>query len=190
MKISLRIILTITLVSVLAIGLVLGGCSSESNAEGPSLGMITNYTIDYSQRLEADKPAPDFQFQNPDGQVMFLSDLKGKAVLINFWQVRCPPCVYEMPHLQQIYDEWTDKGLELLAINVGETSSTVKRFLQSRDLSLPVILDKGWAVASLYGIRYFPTTLLLDTDGAIQGAKIGPFQGKEEIEAGIRTVIP
>ena len=190
MKISLRIILTITLVSVLAIGLVLGGCSSESNAEGPSLGMITNYTIDYSQRLEADKPAPDFQFQKPDGQVMFLSDLKGKVVLINFWQVRCPPCVYEIPHLQQIYDEWTDKGVVLLAINVGESSSTVKRFLQSHDLSLPVILDKNGTVSILYGIRYFPTTFLIGKDGTTQAMKAGPFQSREEIEAGIKTVIP
>ena len=190
MKTRLKIILTTASVSMLVLVLVIVGCSSESNAEGPALGMITNYAIDYSQRLEADKPAPDFQFQNPDGQVMFLSDLKGKSVLINFWQVQCPPCVYEMPLLQQIYDEWTDKGWELLAINVGESSSTVKRFLRSRDLSLPVILDKNQVVYRLYGIRARPTTFLIDTDGTIRAWKIGAFQSKEEIEAGIKTVIP
>ena len=175
----------------LALGLLLSGCSSdESNQDGPPLGMITDYEVDYSQRLEAHKPAPDFQFQDSEGEILFLSDLQGKAVLLNFWQTRCPPCVYEMPFLQQVYEEWSDKGLVLLAINVGESSSKVKDFLQSHDLSLPVLLDTKLSVSRLYGIQAFPTTFLTDKDRLIEGYKVGAFQSREEIEAGIRMVLP
>ena len=180
----------VIILTVLAVGLVAGGCTTGNPDEGPALGKITDYDIDYSQSLEVNKPAPDFQFESPDGEVMFLSDLQGKAVLLNFWQVRCPPCVYEMPYLQAVHDEWSDRGLVLLAINVGESSSTVKRFLESHELSFMVLLDRKLAASRLYSIRAIPTTILIDKDGLIAGYKVGAFQSKEEIEAGIREILP
>lgn len=185
-----KVIILAVLGSVLALGIVASGCASGIPDDGPALGKITDYAVDYSQSLEAHKPAPDFQFQNADGEVMFLGDLKGKAVLLNFWQTQCPPCVHEMPFLQAVDDEWSDRGLVLLAINVGESSSAVKRFLESHNLSFPVLLDTKLAVSRLYGIRAFPTTFLMDKDGLIAGYKVGAFQSKEEIEAGIREVLP
>ena len=175
----------------LALGLLANGCSSDkSNQDGPSLGRITDYEVDYSQSLEAHQRAPDFQFQNSDGEILFLSDLHGKAVLLNFWQTRCPPCVHEMPYLQQVHEEWSDKGLIVLAINVGENSSKVNEFLQSYNLSLPVVLDTNLSVSRLYRIQAFPTSFLTDKYGLIEGYKVGAFQNKEEIETGIRMVLP
>ncbi len=177
------------LVSAIAAGAVAAGCTTGNSGEGQALGRITDYAIDYSQSLEANKPMPDFQFQNADGEVMFLSDLKGKAVLLNFWQVRCPPCVHEMPFLQAVHDEWSDRGLVVLAINVGESSSTVQSFMESHELSLTVLLDTEQTVSRLYGIRAFPTTFLTDKEGTIAGYKVGAFQSKEEIEAGLSEVL-
>jgi len=119
-----------------------------------------------------------------------LSELKGKPVLLNFWSTRCPPCVHEMPYLQEIYDEWSGKGLMLLAINVGDSSSTVSEFMQDHNLSLPVLLDTNLEVALKYNIPAYPTTLLVDKDGIIQAAKVGAFSSKEEVEAGLSRVIP
>jgi peroxiredoxin len=189
-KKKLRAIPSITLALVLVIGLVLSGCADESNQEGPALGIITGSSVDSPQNIQIGTPAPDFQFQNPDGQATSLNDLQGKTVLINFWQTRCPPCVHEMPYFQQVYDEWSDKGLVVLAINVGESSSKVKSFLQSHGLSLPVLLDTNGDVALMYNIQYSPTTFLIDKDGIIQGGKIGAFQSKEEIEVGIINFVP
>ncbi|MBI3040282.1 MAG: TlpA family protein disulfide reductase, partial [Chloroflexi bacterium] len=70
--------------------------------------------------------APDFQLQTLTGQTVSLSGLRGKPVLINFWATWCPPCKYEMPFLQQVHDSWSDKGLVLLAIDIGESSTTVE----------------------------------------------------------------
>ena len=134
--------------------------------------------------------APDFQFQNLEGQTTSLSDLRDKPVLINFWAVRCPPCVYEMPYIQQVHDEWSAKGLVLLAINNGESSSQVGEFMQSQGFSFPVLLDTRGNIAQKYNIQYIPATFLIDKEGIIQATKVGPFQGKEEIERMLSKVFP
>jgi peroxiredoxin len=129
-----------------------------------------------------DNLAPNFQLKNLEGETVSLSDFKGKPVLINFWATRCPPCVSEMPYLQEIYNEWSETELVLLAINTGESSTKVKQFMQSNDLSLPVLLDTNQDISQEYNIRYIPTTFLIDKKGIIQATKIGAFSSKGEIE--------
>ena len=133
--------------------------------------------------------APDFQFNSLEGQTISLSDLKGKPVLINFWATRCPPCVSEMPYLQEIYNEWSETGLMLLAINIGESPTKVKEFLQGHNLSLPVLLDTKQLIASKYEIGAIPTTFFIDKDGIIQERIIGAFPNKAEIEKRLSKIV-
>ena len=165
--------LKVMLPIILALGLLITGCSSQAT-EGD----------------EGDILAPDFQLQDLNGQTISLSDFQGKPVLLNFWATWCNPCVSEMPYLQEINDEWSSKGLVLIAINVGDSPSEVEEFMQNHNLSLPVLLDTKQVVSQKYSIRYYPTSFLIDKDGIIQGAKIGAFSSKEEIEAGLIQVIP
>ena len=165
--------LTAILVMILTSGLLIIGCAGGSEPTA-TVG----------------KAAPDFTLQNLDGQSISLSDLKGKPVLVNFWATRCPPCVSEMPYLQEIYDEWSGKGLILLAINIGESSSKVEQFLQDHNLSLPVLLDTRAVVAQRYNIRGIPTTFFIDKDGIIQEKIIGAFPNKEAIENRVSKIMP
>jgi peroxiredoxin len=150
--------------------------------------LITGCT--HTQGTEVGNLAPDFQYQNSDGQSTYLSDLRGRPVLINFWQVRCPPCRMEMPYIQQVYNGWSGKGLVFLAINIGESPSLVEEFMQNQGLSLPVLLDMGGNVAKKYNIQYIPSSFFIDKDGIIQNVKVGPFSSVEEIEEGLSKVIP
>ncbi len=172
-----RVPITI-LVFILTAGLLIAGCSSpptpEGSAQGPEVGKL----------------APDLQLLNPEGQSVSLSDSRGKPILMNFWASWCVPCLIEMPYIQEIYDEWTDKGLEVLAINVGESPSHVKEFLQSQGLHLPVLLDTNEEVALKYNVRGFPTTFFVDKDGIIQIIKVGPFLSKAEIETSLNKIVP
>ena len=165
--------LTAILVMILTSGLLITGCSAGSEPTA-TVG----------------KAAPDFELQNLEGQSISLNDLKGKPVLINFWATWCGPCVFEMPYLQEIHDEWSGKGLMVLAINRGESSSKVEQFLQSNNLSLPVLLDTKLDVFRRYNIRSIPTTFFIDKDGIIQVKVIGAFPNKEAIENRLSKIMP
>jgi thiol-disulfide isomerase/thioredoxin len=128
------------------------------------------------------KPAPDFQFQGSEGQSFSFDNLKGGPVLLNFWASYCGPCASEMPYLQQIWDEWQGAGLIVLTINIGESPSTVDNFMQSRGLSLPVLLDSDGVIAYQYGIQAIPTTFFIDSQGIIQHVQVGAFHSAAEIE--------
>ncbi len=159
---------------ILALVLLITGCSAGSESSVPQAG----------------KPAPDFQLQNLDGQAISLSDFRGKPVLVNFWATWCPACRDEMPYLQQIYEEWSGKGLVLLAVNIGENPAQVKRFLQTYNLSLPVLLDTEKSVTQKYHITGIPTSFFIDKDGIIRVKIIGAFPNKEAIEKYLTQIIP
>ena len=161
------------LVMILTSGLLITGCAVGSEPAA-TVGMA----------------APDFELQNLDGQSVSLNDLKGKPVLINFWATWCPPCRSEMPYIQQVYDEMHEKGLVVLAINIGESSSKVKSFLQDNDLSLPVLLDTRGVVAQRYNIKGIPTTFFIDKDGTIREKIIGAFTSKAQIEERLSKIMP
>jgi len=169
--------LKIILASALVLGLVMAGCSS-----GPEV----------AQGPQVDKLAPDFQLQTLDGQAVSLGDFRGNPVLLNFWTSWCGPCRFEMPFIQEIYEdkEWSDTGLVILAIDIGENPSVVKEFMENYDLSFTVLLDTNQDVALEYNVRAIPTTFFIDKDGIIQDIKVGAFSSKTEIEKRLVKIIP
>ncbi len=202
----------VMLLIILTLGLLITGCFEVSDQEGPAPVQAPAPTPAPApapapvqapaptpapapapapvQGPEVGKLAPDFKLQNLDGQSISLSDLQGKPVLLNFWATWCPPCRAEMPYIQQIYEEWSDKGLEVLAIDIGESSSKVKEFLQSQGLSIPVLLDTEKNVAQEYNITGIPTTFFIDKDGIIQEKVIGAFPSKGAIEKNLSKIMP
>lgn len=162
---------------ILVVVLLIAGCqlvSSPAENEGTRVGDI----------------APDFELANLDGEIISLSDLRGSPVLLNFWATWCPPCREEMPYLQQVYQEWSPKGLELLTVNIGESSSSVKGFLEANELSLPVLLDSTKEVADWYNITAIPVSLFIDEEGVIRVKIIGAFPSKRAIEQSLTKIIP
>ena len=164
---TLKVTLLITLIS----GLLITGCAP-------------------SQGTEVGNLAPDFQLDSLDGQTVSLSNLRQKPVLINFWATWCSPCRSEMPYIQEIYEEWSDKGLVVLGINMGESSSKIDEFMQSYNLSFTVLLDTKQDVAQKYNIQYIPTTFFIDKDGIIQDKMIGAFQNEIQVENRLGKIIP
>ena len=141
------------------------------------------------QGTQAGDLAPDFQLLTLDQEPVSLGDLRGTPVVLNFWATYCSPCVQEMPMLEEAYQEYSDQGLILLAINIEGSKSKVNEFLLSQNLSLPVLLDTG-VVAERYGILYIPTTFFIDKDGIIQEKKIGAFFSEAELEEKLTKIMP
>jgi len=167
-----------TLLMLLALAILVASCSAPEAVELPQVVAVPQAV----EAPQVGEPAPDFQIISSNGQPGSLSDFHGKPVLINFWATWCSPCRSEMPYIQQVYEEWSGQGLVVLAINIGESSSQVERFIQAYNLSFPVLLDMAGKVAEQYNIRYIPTTYFVDGSGIIRDIRIGPFSSAAEIE--------
>jgi thiol-disulfide isomerase/thioredoxin len=110
-------------------------------------------------------PTPPLQALDTTGKTWRLDALKGRAVLINFWASWCEPCRAEMPTLQQIADLYGPDKLLVLALNFKEHPNRAIQFAAQTGLSLPVLLDPQGQTAKAWGVKVFPTTVLVDRQG-------------------------
>lgn len=130
--------------------------------------------------------APDFELKTLNGERVKLSDFKGKKVLINFWATWCPPCVEEMPAMQEFHDEHAAKeGVVILAVNATDKESnidTVKRFVHEFGISFPILLDDNGDVLLNYEVLTLPTSLIIDEGGMVVEQLLGPITEEVLVE--------
>jgi peroxiredoxin len=119
--------------------------------------------------------APDFLLPKLDGGDLRLSDLRGKAVIVNLWATWCTPCRKEMPQFVAAYDRYKDEGLVVVAVNVQESASIIRPFAEDFGMEFPVVLDKRGAVSDSYRLIGLPMTYFIDRDGVIRSVFQGPF---------------
>ncbi len=113
----------------------------------------------------ANRPAPALQALDMQGKTWTLSELRGRAVVLNFWATWCPPCRAEMPSLQQLGEIYGPEQLLVLALNVGEGPRRIAQYLQSSGLNLTVLLDPKSEASRAWGATVLPTTILIDAEG-------------------------
>jgi peroxiredoxin len=119
--------------------------------------------------------APDINLQGIDGATYQLSDLRGKAVIVNLWTSWCPPCKAEMPAMQKVFDTFKDQGFVILAVNAThqDTAAKAAQFAEDYDLSFPILLDFNGGVTTAYQIHSFPTSFFIDAEGLVKEIIIG-----------------
>ncbi len=113
----------------------------------------------------AGRAAPPLQALDLQGKSWTLADMRGRAVVLNFWATWCPPCRAEMPSLQQLAEIYGPEQLLVLALNVGEGPRRITQYLQSSGLNLTVLLDPKSEIARAWGANALPTTYLIDPEG-------------------------
>jgi peroxiredoxin len=133
--------------------------------------------------------APDLTLQTLDGETVTLSELRGQAVLINFWASWCPPCRNEMPAIQQVYEEYRDEGFSVLAVNSQEQETRVAAFAESLGLTFPILIDRDGAVFDAYQVAALPTTFFVDRAGVIRGVTTGGFLSRPFFESEIAPLL-
>jgi thiol-disulfide isomerase/thioredoxin len=134
-------------------------------------------------------PAPDFTLESLDGKSMRLSDLRGKAVLLNFWATWCAPCKIEMPWFIQLQNEYGPQGLQVVGVAMDDSSKDdIAKFAKDMGVNYPVLLGKE-AVGDAYGgVPALPETFFIGRDGKIMDKIIG-LKGKAEIEDAIKKAL-
>jgi thiol-disulfide isomerase/thioredoxin len=121
----------------------------------------------------AAQSAPEFAVRDMSGKLWRLADLKGRAVLINFWASWCEPCLNEMPSLQTVAEFYGPDKLVVLAVNFKQSNPTIQNFVQKTSLQLPVLPDPQGVVARQWGVKAFPTTVLVAVDGHVHAVVQG-----------------
>jgi peroxiredoxin len=119
--------------------------------------------------------APDFMLTDLSGDEVSLSDLRGQAVLVNFWATWWPYCRSERSALQQAYEQYHDQDLVILSVDIGEGQGTVQAFAQKQGLTFPILLDENGAAAQGYRVSGIPTSFFMDHEGVIQVQHTGPL---------------
>ncbi|MBA7628305.1 Thiol-disulfide oxidoreductase ResA [subsurface metagenome] len=123
--------------------------------------------------------APAFTLTDLRGKQVSLNDFQGKTVILNFWATWCPPCRAEMPEIEALYQEYKDRGVVIIGVDIQETEQEVRQFVQENGYSWTFLLDTSGRVAANYKIVALPTTFFLDTEGLIQTVYIGSMTKRE-----------
>jgi peroxiredoxin len=157
------------------------------------IGWSRSRTLELPVR-EAPQPgyrAPDFSLPALGEETLTLSQLRGQAVVLNFWATWCPPCRAEMPAFQRLYARYADRGLTVIAINAAfsDTPEAVADFRQHYGLTFPILLDASGEVNRSYRITALPTTFFIDPQGMIREVVVGGPMSEAAIEARVRTLL-
>ena len=136
--------------------------------------------------------APDFTLPTLTGANITLSELEGTLVVINFWATNCPYCLEELPYFEAVA-QGSEGEIKVIAINVGQSLSTVQTFFGEYEPTMIVALDTNGEVFVSYSEgdnsrMYIPFTLFVDSEGIVQYIKVGAFQSETELWNALNSV--
>jgi len=124
------------------------------------------------------RAAPDFALDlvtgGSEGDRIHLTDLKGQAVLLDFWATWCEPCQVVAPILDRVSRKHQGKGLVIVGVNTSDRPGLAAIFAKKKGLSYPIVYDDGDDVAQRYGVSNLPTLVVIDPQGNVIAVRAGP----------------
>jgi peroxiredoxin len=129
--------------------------------------------------------APDFTLQTVDGKPVSLSALRGEPVVLNFWRIACPACVFELPFIEDVYKSLNASKQvvkpQIYTVNLMDYAEHVNNLLNENHYTFPILMDfKGEAMYA-YSLNSIPATFFIDADGIIRKVQIGRFDSADEL---------
>lgn len=157
------------------------------NLQNSDKGMALKKNLKFEKLTAVGNPVMDFTQNDVNNKPVSTKDFRGKYLLIDFWASWCGPCRAESPHLVQAYEEYRDKGFEILGVSLDD--------LKQRDAWLKAIADdkltwtqvsdlKGWKneASVMYGVRGIPSNFLIGPDGKIIARNLRGMQVQEKLK--------
>ena len=111
--------------------------------------------------------APSFSVTTDTGRKISTSDFGGKVLLVNFWATWCPPCINELPSLNQMAAELKGSGVVVLGISVDKDKVAYDKFLKKVKLNFETSRDPAADISSEYGTFKYPETYVINRDGKV-----------------------
>jgi peroxiredoxin len=161
------------------------GCGGAQTAGGDTAGDTTAAPADQGGDSSSGAEISDFSLKDVDGQTRSLSEFLGKYVIaISFWATWCEPCKKEMVQLNQLYEEYKDKGLMVISISMDEpeTQGEVRPYIKQRGYNYPILLDSETQVTNqLNPRRAAPLTMIINRDGKVVWTHESYVPGDEKL---------
>jgi peroxiredoxin len=145
---------------------------TKMNDKYPGFKTVQNLMaqLDDLRALSVGQVAPEITLPNPDGELVSLSGLRGKYVLIDFWAAWCRPCREENPNVVRLYNQYKDQGFEVFGVSLDRTKDAWVKAIADDNLTWTHVSDLQYfnsAAAALYQINAIPATYMIDPDGKI-----------------------
>ena len=163
------------------------------------LGAVIATSIAFSSAdvLRRGDPIPDFTLQSLDGEPVKLSSLRGKIVVLNFWATWCLPCRREMPLLDTIQDEYQERGVTIIGVNLSEPAELVRPFIESMNVDYPIWVDcptsdpiysRTSELFQRLGGVGLPTTYFIGPDRVLRDIRVGELN-RGILQQGIESIM-
>lgn len=167
---------------------IYNGLSSE--LKNTRHGKVIKQKLDAHEAVEVGKVAPDFSANTPEGKTVSLKQASGKVTVIDFWASWCEPCRKENPNVVALYNEFHDKGLNIIGVSLDNEKDNEKwkQAIAADKLTWTQVSNlKGWAdpIAKKYNVTSIPATFILDASGKIVAKDL---RG-EELKAKVKELL-
>ena len=160
----MRVLLAVVLSGVFLLNPSGGVSAWMRDAHGSNFGLVAERGV-----VKVGEEAPNFQLRDLDGNMVSLSQLRGKVVLLNFWATWCGPCRIEMPAMERLYRSYSRKDFEILAVSTDPQGAAVTRpFQQEMGFTFPILHDAEYRIGLMYGARSLPMTFMVDRQGIVR----------------------
>ncbi|UNT57725.1 thiol-disulfide oxidoreductase ResA [Lysinibacillus capsici] len=151
--------------------------------------VYTTLSQDKNEVLKIGDEAPNFTLVDMQGDKHSLEEYKGQGVFLNFWGTWCKPCEREFPIIDRYYNEYKEKDIQVLAINIAESDFVVQNYIDRKGLTFPVLIDKNKSVMEAYNINPLPTTILINSEGKIEKIITGEMK-EQDIKSYMELILP
>lgn len=146
------------------------GLSPSSDGDRLSASEVDTFFV---KAVRGESPAKDFTLKTLEGGEITLSGLRGRVVLLSFWATWCVPCKVEFPALARLSEEFSGRGLSVVAI-AADTKKRVGSFVEEYGSGeMVIVMDRYGSVMRDYGVSFFPMGVIVGADGRLIGTMTG-----------------
>jgi cytochrome c biogenesis protein CcmG, thiol:disulfide interchange protein DsbE len=136
--------------------------------------------------------APALVGKTLEGEPFALEDLRGQVVLVNVWATWCAPCRHELPELRRLYHAHRERGLAVVGVSVDARRAlgALRGMVEEFELDYPMVFDPEQRAIAPWGIRGYPTSVLVDRQGIVRWRRDGMIQvDDDELAAALSAAL-
>jgi len=118
--------------------------------------------------IDVGDTAPNFSIVTESGKTVTRSDFGGKLLVLNFWASWCPPCIEELPSLNEFAKQYANQGVVVLGVSIDKNEKLYRNFLKTRQVAFATARDPENNIGASYGTFQLPETYLIDINGKVR----------------------